>query len=144
MPFFVATNFTIACIQRRSASTGRDVLFTQLFGQIAKVLDFAAIDRLEQGFTRWEMPIQGADAYAGGSGNGFQARLGATGTENHLGRLDYTLVIANGVGTGLSQGRLHLRHDNLFSSPAVLKNGGSLRIFFSGNACHTIAAQGKW
>ena len=134
MPFFVATNFTIACIQWRSASTGCDPVF-QLFGQIAKVLDFAAIDRLEQGFTRWEMPIQCADAYAGGSGNGFQARLGATGTENLPGRLDYTLVIANGVGTGLSQGRLHLRHDNLVSSPAALKNGGSLRIFFSGNAC---------
>ena len=75
MPFLVATNSTLARIQRRSASTGAG-LRLQLLGQLDELLHLAAVDRLEQRLAGREMPVQRADADAGMPRHGLRLASG--------------------------------------------------------------------
>ena len=53
----------------------------QLLGQVCKLLHLVTIDGLEQGFARWEMPVEGANSDPGRARDSFQAGVRATGTE---------------------------------------------------------------
>jgi hypothetical protein len=80
---------------------GLGLLF-QLFGKIGKLLHLAAVHRFEQGFARWEMPVEGADAHTGGARDGFEAGLRTAGAENRLCRLEDALAIPSGISARLS------------------------------------------
>jgi hypothetical protein len=56
------------------------------------------------------MAIEGANAYTGSSGDGFQASLRTTGAENDFCCLKDSLAISNRVGARLSRALLGLPH----------------------------------
>ena len=77
-------------------------LLFQPLGQVCKLLDLAAIHGLKQGFASRKMPVKGADADAGLPGDGLEACLGATGTENRFSSLKHPLAVPNGIDARLS------------------------------------------
>ena len=103
-------------------------LVLQLFGQVGKLLHFAAVHRLEQGFARGEMPVESADAHIGGASDGFEAGLRTAGTEDDFCSLQNTLAIPNGIGARFSRSFLCLPHADRPNLRRDLKSGGALRI----------------
>ena len=69
------------------------------------MVDFAAIDRLEQGLAGREMAIEGADADAGAARHRLEARVRAAGAEHRFRCLEHPLAIANRIGARPSCGR---------------------------------------
>ena len=76
----------------------------QLLGQFAELLHLAPIDGLEQGLAGREVAIERADADAGASRHGLQARVRPAGAEHGLRGLQHALAIAHRVGAGLANG----------------------------------------
>jgi hypothetical protein len=75
----------------------------QLLSQVGEMVDFAAVHCFEQGFARGEMPLEGADADAGGARDSLKARFGAAGAENRFGCLEHQLTVPHGIGAGLAR-----------------------------------------
>jgi hypothetical protein len=96
-------------------SVNRLFLLFQLFGQVGKVLHFAAIHCFEQGFARGEMPIKRADADTSGSCDSFEAGIRATGAEHGFCRVKDAFAVPNGVDARLS--RRFIRFDCRQSCP---------------------------
>ena len=67
----------------------------QSFGKLGQLVDFVAIDRLEQGFTRRKMPIERADADTSLPCHRFQAGLWPAGAEDLRRSLKQQLAIAD-------------------------------------------------
>ena len=114
-------------------------LLFQLFGQIGKMLHFAAIHRFEQGFARGEMPVERADADAGGSRDGFEARIRTAGAEHRFCRLEHALAVANRIGARLSHAFSRSFMPSVESRP--LENGGILRIFVQDTLTHNTSVE---
>ena len=103
MPFFVATSRTLACSQRRNASTGVSFVCEPL-RELAELIHFTPIDRLEQGFARREVTIERSYADASALRHGFEAGVGAADAEDVGRRLEQALAIADRVGASLAHG----------------------------------------
>ena len=72
--------------------------------ELAELIHFMPIDRLEQGFARREMTIERSYADAGALRHGFEAGVGAAGAEDVGRRLEQALAIADRVGASLAHG----------------------------------------
>jgi CO/xanthine dehydrogenase FAD-binding subunit len=129
MPFLVATNSTFERNQRRSVHRRRFNL--QSLGKIGELLDFVAIDRLEQRPAGREMPIERADADAGVARHRVEAGIRSAGAEHRFRRRQHPCVIANGIGARVRNA--DLAHDAAFARrfPAVaeaLLSGASAQL----------------
>ena len=101
MPFFVATSRTLACSQRRKASTG--VCFvSEALRKLAELIDFTPIHSLEQGLARREMTIERSYADAGALRHSFEAGVGAAGAEDVGRRIEQALAIADRIRARLA------------------------------------------
>jgi xanthine dehydrogenase YagT iron-sulfur-binding subunit len=98
----------------------------QLLRQISKLLHLASINRLEQGFSGGEVPVQRTDTDAGSLCNSFEAGLGPARSKDSFGRLEDAFAIANGVGSRLARLSGRVLHAACPRGP--LKSGGILRI----------------
>ncbi len=103
MPFFVATSRTLACSQRRKGFDGRSFKGEPL-RELAELIHFTPIYRLEQGFARWKMTIERSYADSSALRHGFEARVGAAGAEDVGRRLQQALAIADRVRASLADG----------------------------------------
>ena len=101
----------------------------QLFGEVAEMVHLMAINRLEQGLARREMPVERADADACLTRNRFQARLRAAGAEDLRRRFEQKLAVADRIGARL-RWVLAVSGSHCLAGVAhcLLLNGGTLRI----------------
>ena len=100
MPFLVATSSTLACSQRRSASTGA-ASRGKLLGEIDELVDLVAVDGLEQRLARREMAIERADADPGRAGHRLEAGVRAAGAEHVARRLQQRSRLRSESARGL-------------------------------------------
>jgi hypothetical protein len=73
-----------------------------LFGEFAEQIHLMAVDGLEQGFARWKVPIESADADACRFGDGF--KTAAAGAEDQRRGLQQLFAVAGRIGARLSCG----------------------------------------
>jgi hypothetical protein len=102
MPFFVATSR----IGVQPASQRFDGLrfVCKPLRELAELIHFTPIDRLEQGFARREVTIERSYADASALRHGFEAGVGTAGAEDVGRRIEKTLAIADCVRASLAHG----------------------------------------
>ena len=82
--------------------------FEELVRPLAEHVDLVSIHRLDQGFARGEVPVEGPDADARVAGDVFKGHIGAPGREGLGGGGDQQIAVADRVGTGAPIGRNRL------------------------------------
>ncbi len=103
----------------------------QSLGQTRELVDFAAIDRLEQGFARREVTVERADADAGALGDSLEARLGPPTLNTRVAAFSRRSRLRSESARGLrsTSALVSVERTAMESlSEPLLKNGGRLRI----------------